>query len=112
MDTMMAMQMAQKNVGKPQMVFDWVKAAKLIKEKNPQEVEAGLKGDWEYTGGTIYENKRIVKDSYTYLSSNWAVPEIKIDGVYMDCFVMEDKTEWSSETKWPKEPLEILGVEV
>ena len=34
----------------PLMVFDWDKAAELLRGRNPSYAEAGLKGDWEYTG--------------------------------------------------------------
>ena len=41
--------------GMPQMKFDWDKAAEIIKERfsnHPDLIaEAGLQGDWNYTGG-------------------------------------------------------------
>lgn len=44
-----------KREGKTQKAFDWDKAAKIIKEKYEKFpnliAEAGLQGDWEYTGG-------------------------------------------------------------
>jgi len=89
-------------------VFDWDKAARLIVERKPEEADAGLHSDWEWTGGTIYENGKPVMDSYTYLSSTWATPELDLDGEIIDCFVMESETEWGSGTKWPKSALQIL----
>ena len=59
-------------------VFDWDKAAQIIKEKNPEYAEAGLFEDLEYTCGLIYKNEKPVYDSYTYLASTWATPVLKI----------------------------------
>jgi len=92
------------------MVFDWDKAARIIKERKPLVATAGLKNDWEWTGGVIYEHGEIVKDSYTYLASLWATPELSIDGEIIDCFVYEDECshDWDAETKWPPSALKIL----
>lgn len=49
------------------MVFDWDKAARLIQEKKPKWATAGLRGDWEYTGGTIYEDGKPVMDDASNL---------------------------------------------
>lgn len=98
------------NRGKPEMVFDWIKAARLIKEKNPQMARAGLKDDWEYTGGIIYYhgNKVVNDDDTMWLASTWATPQLEMDGELHDCYVMEDQTSWDSHTRWPKEAVEIL----
>jgi len=112
MDTMRAYAMALANRGKEQMVFDWEKAARLIVERKPQKVSAGLSGDWEYTGGTIYRNGAPVpaEDTYTYLSSTWATPEIDIDGDVIDCFRMEGQTAgWDAHTYWPDSARAILA---
>jgi len=91
------------------MVFDWNKAAELIKERKPEEVQAGLSGDWGCTGGTIYENGVINADDYTYLASTWAEPEIDIDGDVFSCFKMQSEApSWGSSTKWPESSLKIL----
>lgn len=108
MNTYQAFANGAANQGKELMVFDWDKAAKLIKERQPQEAGAGLRGDWEWTGGIIYENGEIVEDSYTYLSSTWATPELEMDGETIDCFIMKSQTEWDCETKWPDTAKEIL----
>jgi hypothetical protein len=70
MDSWSAFAKGEANRGKELMVFDWVKAAKLIKERKPIIASAGLCSDWEWTGGTIYENGKPVKkeDTYTYLA--------------------------------------------
>ncbi|MEN6379724.1 MAG: hypothetical protein ABFD15_09120 [Methanofastidiosum sp.] len=91
------------------MVFDWNKAAKLIAERKPEVASAGLSGDWEWTGGTIWENGKPVMDSYTFLASTWATPELNMDGEIYDCFVMKSKTTWDSHTKWPKSALKKIG---
>lgn len=110
MNTFAAALMGMANRGKELMVFDWDKAALLIKAKKPEWAAAGLRGDWEYTGGTIYENGKPVKDSYTYLSSTWAVPELDMDGETIECYRMKSETpEWSSDTKWPESALLILN---
>ena len=110
MDTFMAFAMGNANRGKELMVFDWDKAARLIKERNPEHASAGLRSDWEYTGGTIYENGKPVIDDYTYLASTWAVPELDLDGYVVECYRMEHEVpEWGSKTKWPQSALDILS---
>ena len=56
MDSMKAFAMGDANRGKELMVFDWNKAAKIIKEQNAASASAGLCGDWAWTGGAIYED--------------------------------------------------------
>lgn len=105
-----AMGEAARNAGNKIMVFDWDKAAKLIKENNPNVVGAGLESDWEWTGGRIYANGEPYMESYTFLASLWATPEIDLDGDVQPCFVMrEDKPEWNANTKWPQSALDILN---
>lgn len=109
MDTMMVFAMGQANRGKELMVFDWDKAAEIIRERKPEYAFAGLCSDWEWTGGTIYKNGEPVKDSYTYLASTWATPELEIDGEIIDCYKMQSETpNWDSDTKWPESSLAIL----
>lgn len=94
------------------MIFDWNKAAILIKNhpKYPDVTcEAGLSGDWDYTGGVIFDCRSIVKNNYTYLSSTWATPTLIIDDDEYPCFVMESETNWGSDTKWPEESVKILA---
>jgi hypothetical protein len=108
MDTISAFAMGMANQGRPKMVFDWKRCAEIIRDENPQEVEAGLSGDWEWTGGVIFKDGKIVDDQYTYLSSNWARPQVCVDGDYRDCFVMKSDANWDSGTKWPEEARAIL----
>lgn len=111
MDTAMAVLRGEANRGQEKMVFDWDKAARLIKDESPSECSAGLSGDWHFTGGDIYLNGKPVddEDTYVYLASTWATPQISIDGVLQDCFKMESETEsWGSDTYWPDSALKIL----
>lgn len=103
------------NNDNPQKKFDWNKAAEIIKKhlvEHPDLVaEAGLQGDWNYTGGVIFENGKPTNEHYTYLSSNWAMPTLIIewDGekqVEVDCYTEEDK--YDAHSKWDDESLTIL----
>jgi len=109
MDTLSAFAMSQASKGNPMMVFDWIKAATIIRDENPTTVEAGLESDWEYTGGTIFQNGQIVENECCYLASNWATPQISVDGELRDCFVMQADTEWNANTIWPDEAKAILS---
>ncbi len=113
MDTFRAFMMDEVNRGSELMVFDWDKAARIIKERRPKIASAGLRSDWEWTGGVIYKDGKPVKDSYTFLASTWAVPELDIDGDIIECYIMKSNAEgWDSGTKWPESALYILeGVE-
>lgn len=88
MNTMEAFAMGEANRGKELMVFDWDTAAKLIRENSPSIALAGLRNDWEYTGGEIYIDGEPTFDSYTYLASTWATPELDLDGEVVPCYKM------------------------
>ena len=60
MNTLDAFMMGEANRGKEMMVFDWDKAARLIAQRKPRIAMAGLRGDWEFTGGVIYEDGVLV----------------------------------------------------
>ena len=110
MNSLSAFAMGEANRGRTEMVFDWDKAAQLIREKRPQSASAGLAGDWEYTGGTIYEDGKPYMDSYTYLASTWATPELEMDEEVVPCYRMENETpDWDAHTKWPESALAILN---
>lgn len=111
MDSIKAYELGKKNKGKEQMVFDWIKAANIIKDLKPSEVGAGLANDWDWTGGMIFKDGDIVppEDTYTYLSSTWATPEIDVDGEIIDCFKMQSEVpDWDEKTYWPPEAVAIL----
>ena len=97
--------------GGDERVFDWDKAAQLIKESGYKDASAGLRDDWEETGGSIFSEGK-PDDGHTYLASAWAIPEIEIDGEIIPCFRMQsEKPEWDAETKWPQSALDILQSE-
>lgn len=111
MDSFMAFAKGQANRGKQQMVFDWEKAARLIVERNPTVASAGLAGDWDYTGGPIRKDGKPVpaENTYTYLASTWATPELDLDGDVIDCFRMQSEVPaWNSGTYWPEAALTIV----
>ena len=112
MDTMTAFAMGQASRDKERMVFDWGKAAKIIKERNATTAAAGLAGDWEYTGGYILKDGKPIpeEETYVFLSSTWARPELEVDGNVVDCYRMESETPgWNESTYWPESALRILG---
>ncbi len=111
---------AQNSVPKEQKdkykTFDWIKAGEIINErlKNYPNLtaEAGLQGDWDYTGGTIFAKGKPVTDSYTYLCSNWATPMLmlSLDGYQneeIECYRTDDK--YNSDSKWDEESLTVLN---
>lgn len=111
MDSISAFLRNQAARGKEMKVFDWRKAARLIAERRAKNASAGLQDDWEWTGGRIFKDGKPVpkRDTYTYLASTWATPEIEIDGVFEDCYVMQsEEPSYNADTYWPAEALEIL----
>ena len=110
MDSMRAFLRGQASRGQPLMVFDWEKAARLIMEVRPEEASAGLKTDWEYTGGVIYRGGDIITTSYTYLASTWAAPQLDMDGAVVECWrYKDDAPGWDEKTSWPAEARQILA---
>lgn len=101
--------------GDIQMAFDWDKAGEIIKERLKTKpnltAEAGLQGDWSYTGGIIFEDGKPTNENYTYLSSNWAKPTLEIDGEDIECWV-EENERFNYDTKWDETSLKILGIEL
>jgi hypothetical protein len=109
MDTWSAFAMGNASRDKELKVFDWNKAAAIIKKRGAQEASAGLEADLEWTAGTIIEDGKPVTDGYAYLSSTWATPLLIIDEEEIDCFSMQSEVpDWGSGTWWPKSALEIL----
>jgi hypothetical protein len=112
METMAAFAMGRENRGKELMVFDWDKAARIITERGAAEAEAGLDQDWEYTGGPILKDGKPVpkEETYVYLASTWATPQLLIDGECIDCYRMESEVPgWGSDTYWPEIARDILA---
>ena len=110
MDTLFAFARGESNRHKPLMVFDWDKAARLIKESGVTEASAGLAGDWDYIGGEILREGKPYMDGYTYLASTWAQPELRLGyGMEQECWKFQSDTpEWDAQTKWPESALTIL----
>lgn len=98
-------------------IFDWDKAAKIIKEHNIKNASAGLEGDWSWTGGIILDGGEIVprEETYTFLASDWAIPILRIDDDddgydddVIDCWIDQEKTAWDADTYWPESAKKIL----
>lgn len=106
MDTLRAFSMGMAHRDSRPRVFDWAKAARLIRERGAQTAYAGLAGDFEYTGGFIWKDGARVSrdDTYTYLSSTWAIPVLVLDdGEEIECWVWRDESpDWDAETYWPE----------
>ena len=111
MDTLQAIAINNSTPDGNEKVFDWDKAAKIIKERKPETASAGLAEDWFWTGGTIYENGKPVKNEYTFLASRWATPVLILDGEEIDCYQPKGYHGWNEDTKWPESALKILEFE-
>lgn len=112
------MQKAEQSRGNVSRAFDWDKAAEIIKDYHTRHgdliCEAGLKGDWAYTGGVIFENGLPTNDSYTYLSSTWATPCLVLcyNGKWqeeIECYCVSNDR-FNESTKWDDTSLAILGI--
>jgi hypothetical protein len=90
-------------------VFDWIKAAELIRDRRPSVAIAGLREDMEWTSGKIYRDGQIVDGDYVWLSSDWATPTIVLDDEWIDCCLPADECEWGTKTVWPNEARDILA---
>lgn len=93
-------------------VFDWDKAARILRAKGAKEASAGLAEDWGWTGGVILRGGEPVarKDTYTYLASTWATPVLYVDGEGdIDCWrYAAEAPEWDAGTLWPESALKIM----
>ena len=106
------LQKEAKAKGQPSKVFDWNKAAQIIKERNPEKALAGLAEDWFWTGGTIWENGHFSTEWKPYLKSYWATPVIVLEigdaREEIECWIPETETEWDEHTHWPESARKIL----
>ncbi len=112
MDILSAYAMGRANKDKELMVFDWEKAARIIRESKTESASAGLSQDWEWTGGEIFKDgKPIPQDqTHVYLASTWAKPELIVDEEVIECYKMQKETPgWNAETYWPEEALKIFN---
>jgi hypothetical protein len=111
MDSMQAMAMGLASKGNEQRVFDWDRAAALIRERQPNVAAAGLREDWGWTGGDIYRDAKPVERevTYIYLASTWATPALELDGEMQDCWQMASDVPWDANTFWPESSVAILN---
>lgn len=112
MNSISAMMMGMIHREASPMVFDWHKAARIIKGRKDETASAGLRGDWEYTGGTIFiEGKPFYENSdWIYLMSTWATPELAIGNDVYPCWkYAEDCPGWNEKTFWPESALAVLN---
>ena len=91
----------------------WLRLVKAINKDIPNLIaEAGLEGDWDYTGGIIYSNKKSTTDDYTYLASNWAIPTLILnEEEEIPCFIIKENTRFNAHSKWDRISLNILNTE-
>lgn len=95
------------------MVFDWHKAAKLIKKKKATYAHVHLEGSevnngWIFYDGS-YEHDEVGVD---HLASTWATPMLEIgDEDAIPCFIISDRREggWDANTMWPDSAKKIIG---
>ena len=111
MDTLQAIAINNSTPDGNEKVFDWDKAAKIIKERKPETASAGLAEDWFWTGGIIYENGKPIINEYTFLASRWATPVLILDDEEIDCYQPKGYHGWNEDTKWPESALKILEFE-
>ena len=110
MGIMTAFALGQLNQRKELMVFDWNKAARIIKETGANNAVAGLLGDWDRAADILVDSK-IPEYSDTYLASTWATPGLEVNGEVVSCYKMQSETNgWGCYTFWPESAREILGV--
>jgi hypothetical protein len=94
---------AAQAAGRQARVFDWDQAARLLRERQATEADAGLDEDWFYTRATILRSGQPVETDYTpYLSSLWATPVLRIGNEHIPCWCYADDTPgWDQATYWP-----------
>lgn len=86
MDTLSAGIMGMMNRNREQMVFDWDKAATIVKEASKIfkddpyfYVEVALDGDEGNTVGTMYTDGKPNYSGRAYLASTWAKPKLSLN---------------------------------
>lgn len=90
-------------------VFDWDKAAALIKEHGIQNASAGLAEDWSWTSDLILKGGIVQKDAFCYLYSVWATPILVDEDADEEYVCYCAPGVWDEDTVWPDSALEILG---
>lgn len=99
------------NRGREMKVFDWDKAAQIIKNRKPKEAIAGLSEDWFWTAGPIFSNGKPVIHGGAYLASTWATPVLVLDDdEEIPCWKYQHEVpDWDADTEWPESARSILS---
>lgn len=66
--------------------MDWDKVEKICLEHPNEEIEAGLREDWNNTSGTIFSKGKWVNGGILYDQSRWATPIVDINGEEIECW--------------------------
>lgn len=112
---MRAMAMGAATKGQPMKVFDWDKAASIIREHNITDADAGLVEDWFWTGASILEDGKVPdREGWRpHCSSSWATPVIRWGEETRECWVMQDEAKergfQTGGAWWPDSALAILN---
>ncbi len=109
MDTMSAFAMGEANRGKRLMILDWDEAARRVVTAGVRNASAGLRSDWEYTGGEILLDGKPVDDSDFYNGSTWAEPELDVGEGPESCWKFKNDAPdgWDGNV-WPESAKRIL----
>ena len=63
----------------------------------------------DYVYNAEMQDGKIIKDDYTYLASTWATPVLILEyEEEIECYVMQSKTKYRHDTKWPQSAIDIL----
>jgi len=114
-DVMGRVKRAELSKGNVPKVFDWDKAAQIIKSRNISNASAGLQGDLSATCGDILEEGVIPEEGYAYLMSTWAIPVLiinpyTVEEEEIECWRwLTDVPYWGSDTFWPDSARDIFN---
>lgn len=97
---------AARAAGNPLKVFDWVRAAALLRDSGAANAQAGLEEDWGHTSDTIWRDGNPAVDARAFLASLWATPLLRIGNARYECATVNPN--WDADTVWPPEALAIL----
>jgi hypothetical protein len=106
MDTMVGhgLAVAAQARGDSLMVFDWVRARRLLTESGVNSAVAYLASDYEWTAGAIWLGGAPSNEEYRYLSSMWAKPMLEYNGIEVECWVYAEAYEGTWSNDWPVAP--------
>lgn len=76
--------------------LDWEKAEQICQQHPDSTIHAGLREDWGWTSGVIFDHGKFYDGGILYNQSRWATPILDIDGEEIEC--------------WSYLPLEFEGV--